>query len=165
MASRHSLTGEYRSSILHNMRFLENASILGKTEVAEVLHAAAGGAPEALVRELERTETAVQRATGQRPIGFRGPGYSWSTTLLEILADRGYLYDASTLPTYLGPLARPSDYSLPLVARLCPQAPPRCPTGSARGGCTARRRSRGRWRRALRSRPARAPSASSRCPA
>ncbi len=63
-------------------------------------------APEALVRELERTETAVQRATGQRPIGFRGPGYSWSTTLLEILADRGYLYDASTLPTYLGPLAR-----------------------------------------------------------
>lgn len=63
-------------------------------------------APEALVAELARTEDAVERATGQRPIGFRGPGYSWSTTLLEILADRGYLYDASTLPTYLGPLAR-----------------------------------------------------------
>ncbi len=63
-------------------------------------------APDALVRELERTEQAVERATGQRPIGFRGPGYSWSTALLEILADRGYLYDASTLPTYMGPLAR-----------------------------------------------------------
>lgn len=63
-------------------------------------------APDALVRELERTEQAVERATGQRPIGFRGPGYSWSTALLEILADRGYLYDASTLPTFLGPLAR-----------------------------------------------------------
>ena len=45
-------------------------------------------------------------ATGQRPIGFRGPGYSWSPELLEILSERGYLYDASTLPTYLGPLAR-----------------------------------------------------------
>lgn len=61
---------------------------------------------DALVRELERTEQAVERATGQRPIGFRGPGYSWSTALLEILADRGYLYDASTLPTFMGPLAR-----------------------------------------------------------
>ena len=63
-------------------------------------------APDALVQELERTEQAVERATGQRPIGFRGPGYSWSTALLEILADRGYLYDASTLPTFMGPLAR-----------------------------------------------------------
>lgn len=38
MVSRHSLTGKYRSSILHNMRFLEDASILGKTEVAELNH-------------------------------------------------------------------------------------------------------------------------------
>jgi hypothetical protein len=39
-------------------------------------------------------------------VGFRGPGFSWSPTLLEVLADRGYRYDASTLPTYLAPLAR-----------------------------------------------------------
>lgn len=61
---------------------------------------------EQLLTELARTEEAVARATGQRPIGFRGPGYSWSPLLLELLVDRGYLYDASTLPTYLGPLAR-----------------------------------------------------------
>lgn len=61
---------------------------------------------EQLVSELERTESAIERATGQRPVGFRGPGYSWSPDLLELLADRGYLFDASTLPTYLGPLAR-----------------------------------------------------------
>jgi peptidoglycan/xylan/chitin deacetylase (PgdA/CDA1 family) len=61
---------------------------------------------EQLIAELARTEEALARATGQRPIGFRGPGYSWSPLLLEILVDRGYLYDASTLPTYLGPLAR-----------------------------------------------------------
>jgi peptidoglycan-N-acetylglucosamine deacetylase len=59
-----------------------------------------------LVDEISRAEVAIATATGQRPIGFRGPGYSWSPTLLEVLVDRGYLYDASTLPTFLGPLAR-----------------------------------------------------------
>jgi len=59
-----------------------------------------------LEEEVERAEAALLAATGQRPLGFRGPGYSWSPTLLEVLAQRGYLYDASTLPTYLGPLAR-----------------------------------------------------------
>jgi hypothetical protein len=59
-----------------------------------------------LEQELEQAEAAIIAATGQRPLGFRGPGYSWSPTLLEVLAERGYAYDASTLPTYLGPLAR-----------------------------------------------------------
>ena len=38
--------------------------------------------------------------------GFRGPGYSLSPTVLEVLAERGYEYDCSTLPTYIAPLAR-----------------------------------------------------------
>lgn len=38
MASRHSLTGENGSGILSNMRFLEDAAILNKTEVAELNH-------------------------------------------------------------------------------------------------------------------------------
>ena len=38
MASRHSLTGEVRSNILHNMRFLENAAILDKAQIAELNH-------------------------------------------------------------------------------------------------------------------------------
>lgn len=59
-----------------------------------------------LEEEIEKAEAAIVALTGQRPRGFRGPGYSWSETLLEVLADRDYLYDASTLPTYLGPLAR-----------------------------------------------------------
>jgi peptidoglycan-N-acetylglucosamine deacetylase len=41
-----------------------------------------------------------------RPVGFRGPGYSLSADTLAVLAARGYLYDASTFPTYIGPLAR-----------------------------------------------------------
>src|SRR5262245_3379743 len=56
--------------------------------------------------ELARTEEHLERVTGQRPIGFRGPGFSLSTATLQVLARRGYLYDASTLPTFLGPLAR-----------------------------------------------------------
>lgn len=62
--------------------------------------------PEQLRTEIETAERAIIGATGQRPIGFRGPGFSWSPTLLSILAERGYLYDASTFPTFLGPLAR-----------------------------------------------------------
>lgn len=45
-------------------------------------------------------------ATGKRPVGFRGPGYSLSPTVLDVLAERGYEYDCSTLPTYIAPLAR-----------------------------------------------------------
>jgi peptidoglycan/xylan/chitin deacetylase (PgdA/CDA1 family) len=56
--------------------------------------------------ELLKTQAAIADATGQRPYGFRGPGYSWSPALLELLVDNDYLFDASTLPTYLGPLAR-----------------------------------------------------------
>ena len=56
--------------------------------------------------ELERAEVAIEQATGRRPRGFRGPGYTWSPELLECLQARGYHYDASTLPTIIGPLAR-----------------------------------------------------------
>ncbi|MGI8521429.1 MAG: polysaccharide deacetylase family protein [Actinomycetota bacterium] len=59
-----------------------------------------------LEAELATAEQAITSVVGQRLTGFRGPGFSWSETLLEVLAERGYLYDASTLPTYLGPLAR-----------------------------------------------------------
>lgn len=57
-------------------------------------------------KEIAAAEDAIEKSTGQRPKGFRGPGFSWSYDLLKILEKRGYLYDASTLPTYIGPLAR-----------------------------------------------------------
>ena len=59
-----------------------------------------------LVAELTRTEEAIVAAGAPRPVGFRGPGFSASRTLVEVLAERGYHYDASTLPTWIGPLAR-----------------------------------------------------------
>ena len=61
---------------------------------------------EQLVEEFERTENALEKVTGQRTVGFRGPGYSLSPTVLEVLAERNYEYDCSTLPTYIAPLAR-----------------------------------------------------------
>ncbi len=59
-----------------------------------------------LIEEFERSEQAIRLATGYQPIGFRGPGFSYSQPVLEILAERGYRYDASTFPTFLGPVAR-----------------------------------------------------------
>lgn len=56
--------------------------------------------------DLSLAETHIERVTGQRPTGFRGPGFSCSQATLQVLARRGYLYDASTFPTFLGPLAR-----------------------------------------------------------
>lgn len=56
--------------------------------------------------DVARAEEAILAATGQRPLGFRGPGFSWCSALFDVLERRGYRYDASTLPTFLGPLAR-----------------------------------------------------------
>ena len=61
---------------------------------------------EELERELAEAEAHIEAATGQRPDAFRGPGYSLSETTLRVLLRRGYRYDASTFPTFLGPLAR-----------------------------------------------------------
>lgn len=61
---------------------------------------------EKIENEIIIAENAILDTTGQKPTGFRGPGFSWSSDLLKVLESRGYKYDASTLPTYLGPLAR-----------------------------------------------------------
>ena len=63
--------------------------------------------PEAEIEaELAEAEEAIEQATAQRPVGFRGPGFIFSNEILSVLLRRGYEYDASTFPTYLGPLAR-----------------------------------------------------------
>ena len=56
--------------------------------------------------EFAAAEAAIEGATGRRPGGFRGPGFSLSAATLRVLSRRGYRYDASTFPTFLGPLAR-----------------------------------------------------------
>ena len=61
---------------------------------------------EDLRSELTSAHEAIAKATGSSPVGFRGPGFSLSKRTLEVLSEMGYSYDASTFPTYLGPLAR-----------------------------------------------------------
>jgi hypothetical protein len=61
---------------------------------------------EEIESDLQLAEDAIEQVTGQVPVGFRGPGFSCSQATLRTLATRGYLYDASTFPTFLGPLAR-----------------------------------------------------------
>lgn len=56
--------------------------------------------------EILRAGSFIEAATGQRPRGFRGPAFGLSSTLLEVLADLGYDYDASTCPNSLGLAAR-----------------------------------------------------------
>ncbi|MBM4395740.1 MAG: polysaccharide deacetylase family protein [Deltaproteobacteria bacterium] len=67
--------------------------------------------------EIGRAEDAIRDATGAAPVGFRGPGYSLSSTVLRVISRRGYAFDASTLPTFIGPLARAYYFATARLAR------------------------------------------------
>lgn len=56
--------------------------------------------------EIVKTNESIFNLTNTVPIGFRGPGFSWSKDLLEVLTENNFLYDASSLPTFIGPIAR-----------------------------------------------------------
>jgi peptidoglycan-N-acetylglucosamine deacetylase len=61
---------------------------------------------EKITNEIAIAEEAILKATGKRTNMFRGPGFSWSNDLLEVLEERDYIFDASILPTYISPLMR-----------------------------------------------------------
>jgi peptidoglycan/xylan/chitin deacetylase (PgdA/CDA1 family) len=61
---------------------------------------------EELADEILQADAEIRDVTGQQPLGFRGPGFSWSAALMEVLSANRYRYDASILPTFIGPLAR-----------------------------------------------------------
>ena len=61
---------------------------------------------EKITNEIVIAEEAILKATGKHTNMFRGPGFSWSNDLLEVLEERNYIFDASILPTYISPLMR-----------------------------------------------------------
>ncbi|MCB0855453.1 MAG: polysaccharide deacetylase family protein, partial [Bacteroidetes bacterium] len=61
---------------------------------------------EEIDHEITRAEEFIELATGVKPRGFRGPGFSFSENVLKVLTRKNYLYDASTFPNILNPLAR-----------------------------------------------------------
>ncbi|MFX0137037.1 MAG: polysaccharide deacetylase family protein, partial [Candidatus Hodarchaeota archaeon] len=54
--------------------------------------------------EIKKCEEIITQTIGINPVGFRAPGYDIDTEVLQILEDRGYLYDSSVFPTYLLPI-------------------------------------------------------------
>jgi peptidoglycan-N-acetylglucosamine deacetylase len=62
--------------------------------------------PSEVHAELERAHAAITEATGREPKGFRGPGFSFSSTVLEELGRLGYSYDATVFASILNPVGR-----------------------------------------------------------
>lgn len=61
-------------------------------------------ARDVIVQDISAGEDAIASITGTAPRGFRTPGYNVDDTILDILAERGYLYDSSvfnTTPYYM----------------------------------------------------------------
>lgn len=75
-------------------------------------------AVEQVRRELREADAAIRAATGLAPVGFRGPGFSWSADVLRTVAELGYAFDATTFPTFIGPLARAYYFA---TAKLTPE--------------------------------------------
>lgn len=61
---------------------------------------------EELEDEIDKSHSIITAVSGKEPKGFRGPGFTYNETLMEVLVDKGYVYDSSTFPTIIGPLAR-----------------------------------------------------------
>ncbi len=59
-----------------------------------------------LLRDLSLADQCIQQSVGVKPIGFRGPGFSFSEDTLHVLDELGYKYDASVFPNLLNSLAR-----------------------------------------------------------
>jgi peptidoglycan/xylan/chitin deacetylase (PgdA/CDA1 family) len=56
--------------------------------------------------EIAGMEELCLQVTGQRPVGFRSPGWNMHDDALPILRRRGYLYDSSVHPTSLTPMLK-----------------------------------------------------------
>ncbi len=56
--------------------------------------------------EIAQCEDMCESITGQKPIGFRSPGWNIDEEVLEILIRRGYVYDSSIFPTFLMPIMK-----------------------------------------------------------
>jgi peptidoglycan-N-acetylglucosamine deacetylase len=60
--------------------------------------------PEAIAHQVRGGIEAIEQATGQRPSGFRAPGYLMTDALLDALVEAGVRYDSSVFacPAYVG---------------------------------------------------------------
>ena len=55
--------------------------------------------PSAKAYEVDGAHSAIAEATGREPVGFRAPVYGIDRVALDLLEERGYLYDSSVFPS------------------------------------------------------------------
>ncbi|MCX7624869.1 MAG: polysaccharide deacetylase family protein [Candidatus Sumerlaeaceae bacterium] len=67
--------------------------------------------------EIVRTHSWAEDALGVNLRGFRAPGYAWSINLLSKLAQLGYLYDSSLMPSPFGGVLRFLDARITKLVR------------------------------------------------
>jgi peptidoglycan/xylan/chitin deacetylase (PgdA/CDA1 family) len=53
---------------------------------------------EEIRAQIEEGARAIERAVGERPVGFRAPGYTITDEVFEVLAEIGVAYDSSVFP-------------------------------------------------------------------
>lgn len=51
-----------------------------------------------VLEQIEGGARAIEKATGQRPVGFRAPGYTITDDVFDVLAELGVAYDSSVFP-------------------------------------------------------------------
>lgn len=56
--------------------------------------------------QLAGMEELCEAVVGERPVGFRAPGWNIDDAIAPVLVRRGYLYDSSLFPTSLAPLLK-----------------------------------------------------------
>jgi peptidoglycan/xylan/chitin deacetylase (PgdA/CDA1 family) len=52
----------------------------------------------AITEQIDRGAQAIERATGERPVGFRAPGYTITDEVFDVLAELDVAYDSSVFP-------------------------------------------------------------------
>lgn len=60
----------------------------------------------AMMDQVEGGAAAIERVTGERPVGFRAPGYTMTDQLFDVVRQSGALYDSSIFPCPLYYLAK-----------------------------------------------------------
>jgi hypothetical protein len=61
---------------------------------------------QAQYEEIASAGKRIEELTGQRPAGFRAPGWDVDCRTISILERLGYEYDSSILPSYLNPIMK-----------------------------------------------------------
>ena len=67
---------------------------------------------EIIIEEIKKCHEILERLSGKKVKGFRGPTFSIDERILKILEGLGYIYDSSVLPSFIAPLVLNCAHSL-----------------------------------------------------